>query len=121
VYRRICFLRSEGLTDEANRIEQTEFAAASAKARESAESESEADFLMKTLFAEEEARVAEAVALAEVLVPLLSRRLPLLAPPPRDPAAASVAPRGRKPANDEDRGIADFIEEMLAQERAVVR
>jgi hypothetical protein len=112
----MCFLRFEGMAREAQAIEDTEFAEASAKARSSSASEFEAESVMKTLLADERERVAEAVAFAEVLVPLLSRSLPGLA---TSAAAAPAVPRrARLPADDESRGIADFIDDMLAQERA---
>jgi hypothetical protein len=110
-------LRCEGLTTEAQLIEQTEFAEAAARAREAAESQEEADSLLKTLLAEESARVAEAIAFAEVLVPMLAKRLAALIPSPRAPTAAPAAPRERKPGRDENRSVADFIDDMLAQER----
>jgi hypothetical protein len=116
IYRRICFLRFEGLEREAQAIEDTEFAEASARARGSSPSEFEADSVMNTLLTDERERVAEAVAFAEVLVPLLSRSLPGLAPSAAAPAAAPR--RATMPAHDESRGIADFIDDMLAQERA---
>jgi hypothetical protein len=117
VYRRICFLRCEGLTTEAQLIEQTEFAEAEARARRAADSEEEADSLVKTLLAEEGARVSEAIAFAEVLVPMLAKRLASLVPVPRLQSSAPAMTRERKPGHDENRGIADFIDDMLAQER----
>ena len=117
VYRRICFLRCEGLTTEAQLIEQTEFAEAAARARESTESKEEADSLLKNLLLEESARVAEAIAFAEVLVPVLAKRLAALIPSPRAPLVAPATPRERKPGRDENRSVADFIDDMLAQER----
>jgi hypothetical protein len=117
IYRRMCFLRFEGMAREAQVIEDTEFAEASARARCSSGSDLEADSVMESLLADERERVAEAVAFAEVLVPLLSRNLPGLARPAA--AAPTAAPRkARMPAPDESRGIADFIDDMLAQERA---
>jgi hypothetical protein len=112
-------LRCEGLTAEAQVIEQTEFAEASARARAASESKEEADSLLSTLLREEGARVAEAIAFAEVLVPVLAKRLAALIPSPRAPLAAAAAPRGRKPGRDENRSVADFIDDMLAQERTV--
>jgi hypothetical protein len=113
----MCFLRSEGLAHEAQVIEDTEFAEAAAKARSGAESASEAESMLKTLLAEEETRVAEAVAFAEVLVPMLAKRLAALIPVARIPSTASFPVREKKPGHDENRGIADFIDDMLAQER----
>ena len=116
VYRRMCFLRFEGMAREAQVIEETEFAEAAAKARQASGSEYEADSVLNALLVDERERVADAVAFAEVLVPMLSRSLPGLAPAA---AASPAAPRrARMPAHDESRGIADFIDDMLAQERA---
>jgi hypothetical protein len=112
----MCFLRSEGLVLEAQVIEQTEFADAAAKARGACESESDADSILKALLADEEGRVADAIAFAEVLVPMLAKRLSALVPAPRV-SAASITAREKKPGHDENRGIADFIDDMLAQER----
>lgn len=104
------------MTTEAKAMEDTEFAEAAAKARVAAESEAEGDSLLKTLVAEEEARVAEAIAFAEVLVPLLAKRLSALVPAPRA-APVPFPAREKIPGHNADRGIADFIEDMLAQER----
>lgn len=113
IYRRICFLRSEGMAGEAQAVQETEFAEASARARKLFSSESEAESLLREMMAEEEGRVAEAIAFAEVLVPMLARRLGVHPPAPH-PRAAPPAPR-TGPA--QARGIADFIDEMLAQDR----
>jgi hypothetical protein len=113
----MCFLRFEGLPDEAQVIEETEFAEATAKARAAAESPTDADSMLKTLLTQEEARVAEAIAFAEVLVPMLAKRLSALLPAARTPSATSFPAREKKPGHDEKRGIADFIDDMLAQER----
>jgi len=116
VYRRICFLRSEGSAAEAQFIEQNEFSRLVEQARETCKSAADADLIMGDLLRGEEARVADAIALAEVLVPLLSRQLSHMAPSSRAPASAP-APRPRQAGRDDNRGIADFIDDMLAQER----
>ena len=116
VYRRICFLRLEGLAEEAQGVEDSEFAGAVARAR--AACGTGADSILDALMAEERERVAGAVAFAEVLVPMLTRRLSGLSPAT---AAAPAPPRARLPARDASRGIADFIDDMLAQERAGAR
>jgi len=118
VHRRICFLRLEGREAEARQIEGSELAPAVDEARRASESDSEANALLNALTAEGEERVAEAIAFAEVLVPMLSERLKLQSPSPGAPARG---PRQHRPAPgdlDKSRGIADFIDEMLAQERA---
>jgi len=116
IYRRICFLRVEGRGEEAERMELTEFAEAAEEARQS--SPSEADSLMRTLLAEESERVAEAVAFAEVLVPILAERISLAQSDIAHPAAG---PRARASVPRETPGIADFIDEMLAQDRSCPR
>jgi hypothetical protein len=116
----MCFLRSEGREAEAREIEETELAAAVVDARRASESDAEADALLKTLKSEEEERVADAVAFAEVLMPMLAERLKQL------PQANA---RGQNPRqvrrnterSAEMRGIADFIDDMLAQDRAGLR
>jgi hypothetical protein len=121
VYRRICFLRLEGLAGEAQLVQDAEFAEAAARARDLFSSESEADALLKELMGEEEERVSQAVAMAEVLVPMLARRLSIqaTAPAPRPPAPA---PRTHAPERTAGtRGVADFIDEMLEQERLAAR
>lgn len=120
MYRRICFLRSEGLSGEAQAVQDTEFAEAAARARGLFASESEADSLLRGLMEEEEERVAEAVAFAEVLVPMLARRLSAHAPAPL-PHAAPVrgAAAAGRPGGTRD--VADFIDEMLAQDRLPIR
>jgi hypothetical protein len=117
VYRRICFLRCEGLLTEAQLVEQNEYAEAEARARQAADSDEEAESLLRTLLAEEGARVAEAIAFAEVLVPVLAKRLASMVPSPRLQSPGPAMTRERKPGHDENRGIADFIDDMLAQER----
>jgi hypothetical protein len=116
LYRRICFLRSEGLSAEARILQETEFVEAAARAKGLFSSGPEADSLLGELMAEEEERVAEAVAFAEVLVPILARRLPV--PPPAKAApAAAPAPRARARGGPaETPTIADFIDDMLAQD-----
>jgi hypothetical protein len=98
-------------------MEGTELAAAAAEARVACEADADGDTRLRALYAEEGERVAEAIALAEVLIPALSERLTSLG---AVQAPAAVAPRRtdiRGTAADEP-GIADFIDEMLAQDRA---
>jgi hypothetical protein len=72
---------------------------------------------MGALFAEERERVAAAVAFAEILAPMLSERL--RSPGPAHPPAADSPVRpGPARGLGEARAVADFIEEMLAQDRA---
>jgi hypothetical protein len=115
LYRRIFFLRSEGHAEQARRIEDTELAEATALARRHAGSEIEAESILQQLIADEKERVADAIAFAEVLVPMLADRLGGPAARPAPSAAAPARPR-LAPAV-EPRGIADFIDDMLTQER----
>ncbi len=119
MYRRICFLRSEGLSEEAQLVQGTEFAEAAARARSLCPTGPAADSLLRELMAEEEERVAQAVAFAEVLVPMLARRLPLR---PSAPHAGPPETRARpRVGPGEARGVADFIDDMLAQDRLASR
>jgi hypothetical protein len=97
---------------QAQAIEDTELAGAVEAARGTGP---DAESILEALLAEERERVAGAVAFAEVLVPMLTRRMPGYSPAP-SPAPAPL--RSRMPAHDASRGIADFIDDMLAQERA---
>jgi hypothetical protein len=109
-------LRAEGLPGEAERLEETEFAEATAKAREGTQSEFEAESILQSLLTEEKERVADAIAFAEILVPMLAERLAANAGPIR--AAAHVVKRERVGAPAAARDIADFIDDMLSQDRS---
>jgi hypothetical protein len=114
IYRRICLLRWEGLTFEAKRMEETELAAAAAGVRGSSENEADADARLREFYAEEEERVAEAIACAEVLVPRLSK---LVSAPTQSPLAfIPISKTPKTETNGEEHSIADFIDEMLAQD-----
>ncbi len=101
-------------------MEDNELAAAAAQARGASGSGPEADVRLKALMAWESERVAAAIAFAEVLAPMLSDRLRELAPA-RAPAGDSHPGRREARASGEARGIADYIDEMLAQDRAASR
>jgi hypothetical protein len=113
IYRHICFLRSEGLGTEAKRIEDTELAEAAAEA---CATDADGDTQLKSFYAKEQERVAEAIAFAEVLVPALSGHFSSPEPAKARPAAPAPAAKKRGEA-----GIAEYIDEMLAQERAAKR
>jgi hypothetical protein len=117
VYRRICFLRAEGSVAEAQFIEQNDFSRLVESARESCKSPAEADLIMENLLRSEQARVADAIAYAEVLAPMLAKQLSHLVPGARAAAASAPVQRPRQAGRDDNRGIADFIDDMLAQER----
>jgi hypothetical protein len=116
IFRRICFLRAEGLTAEAERLEEAEFVPAAARAREGSTSEFESESILQALLTEEKERVADAIAFAEILVPMLAERLAGNAGPVR--AAAHVARRARADAPAVARDIADFIDDMISQDRS---
>jgi hypothetical protein len=117
IYRRVCFLRSQGQGPEARRVEETELAAAAAETVGDS-TPLEAGDRLQAFYSEERERVAEAIALVEVLVPTLSLQLSTAAPA-RLPAAPARAPLGAWRADPaKEHGIADFIDEMLAQDRA---
>ncbi len=126
IYRRICTLRFNGHTVEAARLQSTELSRALALVRTAADGGTEER--LGAIFAAEEERVLNARALAELLAPMLSERLgalsrsfasavsaplrPLASPPTRDAGAVVAAATPT---------IADFIDEMLAQERPLGR
>src|ERR1051326_8487286 len=79
VYRRVCVLRSAGKTEEADKIEATTLPEAIGSLRDSS---TITTAQLDALFAVEQERVADARALAEILVPMLlesSFALPLAA------------------------------------------
>jgi hypothetical protein len=117
IYRRVCILKSTGRPAEARRIEETELDAALAGVRQAAEGRAETEARIAAVMAAESERVAAAVTLAEILAPMLAERLGAAAPAAKRAAEPPEKTRARRAA-DEDRGIADFIEEMLVQDRA---
>ncbi|HEY5228143.1 MAG TPA: hypothetical protein VIJ19_06355 [Opitutaceae bacterium] len=116
IFRRICFLRSEGLSAEAHRLEEGDFAAAAARARVGAGSEFEAESILQALLTDEKERVCDAIAFAEILVPMLAERLAGKAGPVR--AAAHVPKKVRAESPAAARDIADFIDDMLRQDKS---
>jgi hypothetical protein len=116
IFRRICFLRAEGLAGEAERLELTEFAEAAATARKGSTTEFEAESILQKLLTEEKGRVADAIAFAEILVPMLAERLAAGAGPVR--AAAHVVKKPRVEVRAASRDIADFIDDMLTQDKS---
>jgi hypothetical protein len=131
--RRACVLRALGKFDEAESLSGGQLASAIALAREAQEL---SDAQLEALFAVEEDRVDTAHALAELLLPLLSAAneaavLPRNFSPNRFSASDARAENVLDPGAPSDAagatsstsapmlpGIADFIDEMLTQERA---
>ncbi|HVW22261.1 MAG TPA: hypothetical protein VHC86_13695 [Opitutaceae bacterium] len=107
-------MRLNGRGTEADRLHSGEFSAAVEALR--ADSADDPDFSsqLEAQLAAEEERAADAVALAEVLLPMLAEPLGRASQPSGRPAPRPAAAAGPR----ETPGIADFIDEMLAHERA---
>jgi hypothetical protein len=116
IFRRICFLRAEGHSAEAQRLEENEFASAAAAARQGSGSEFESESILQSLLTEEKERVCDAIAFAEILVPMLAERLAGKAGPVR--AAAHVPKKLKAEPPAVARDIADFIDDMLRQDKS---
>lgn len=122
IYRRVCVLRAIGHDREAGELERSELSPAldSARAASPAVADAEA-----ALFAEEANRVTEARLLAELIAPLLTEGLrPMLSATPAAVAASALRPPLAPPraAPSPAAGVpsvADLIEGMLAQDRAL--
>lgn len=115
--RRICLLREQGDDAQAARLHEHDLPAAVRELRAAHGTEALSEAELRTLFAAEEQRVAEAVVLAELLIPQLTGPRPPV--PARAVPAAPVPARPRAPAADA-RGspaIPDLLDAMLAAER----
>jgi hypothetical protein len=116
--RRICLLREQGDAATAGRLQAGELASAVADFRLAAGPASLSEEKLCALFVSEAEHVAEAMVLAELLVPQLARlmpgigaaRVPLFVPTPVAAPAGRLAP-GESPA------IPDLLDAMLAGER----
>ena len=116
--RRICLLREQGDAATAGRLQAGELASAVADFRLVAGPAGLSEEKLCALFVSEAEHVAEAMVLAELLVPQLARlmpgvgaaRVPLFAPTPVAAPAGRLAP-GESPA------IPDLLDAMLAGER----
>ncbi len=114
--RRICLLREQDDAGRASALQATELADAVREWRAAHGAEALSDDELRRLFAAEEQRVAEAVVLAELLIPQLVGGRP---PVPAKPVPASPAPaRPRTPAaSSGSPAIPDLLDAMLAAER----
>ena len=125
VCRRVCVLRERGQNEEAERLRAGELMTLLAAVRAPDESDAATTERLNALFATEAERVANATVLAEILVPMISEQLRPLAAPGRTaaetPALAAVAPVVTKPVQPRPASIADFIDDMIAQERPLDR
>jgi len=115
--RRICLLRLRGQREEAASLEATELARTVEAIRRSPGIATDCDQKLEALFAREEERVATASVVAEILLPLLDDSRPAAKDvrPVRSSRAERTLPRV---ASATPLGIADFIDEMIQQERA---
>jgi len=117
--RRVCVLREQGNSAEAERLRREELERAVSEYRRVAGTEALPDPGLEALFAMEEQRVAEAAILGELLLPRLLAAWPGREPPgPAKPVArrpsVSTAPSAA-PAGPPV--IADLLDAMLAAER----
>ena len=122
LHRRVCLLRASGDDTGADGLERTALAEAWEALRACGDPTD-----LAPLLAAEEARVADAVLLAEMLAPLLAAKLAAreMSPAPeaarRAKPARSDVPKPFAPAPEAAPTVADFIEGMLAQDRAGAR
>jgi hypothetical protein len=119
--RRICLLREQGLTDEAARLEQEDLAVAVRGLRQEQLGEILPESVLREMFTCEEQRVANAVALTELLLPKLLEGLAERTPPggrvsvPRPAQAVPLSSVSRAPAAGSPL-IPDLLDAMLAAE-----
>jgi hypothetical protein len=118
VCRRVCILRERGQHEEAERLRAGSLLDMVSKLRTSIDSETTVTERLDAIFAVEVERVANAAALAEILVPLLAEQLrPLAGAPSLAPTPVPEISRPAKPAAPRTpASIADFIDDMIAQE-----
>jgi hypothetical protein len=118
IYRRVCLLRTTGKTEDADRLENSEFAHALSAARIASNSGDEE----AAVLAKEAERVASACVLAELLAPLLAERLRADAQPFMATQTATVPVAIEKPVVTARPpaqivpSIADLIDGMLSQQ-----
>ena len=113
-------LRERGQSDVAERLRSGELMTLLATIRTPGDSDAAITERLNAIFAAEAERVANAAVLAEILVPMLTEQLrPLgassIAPTPVP--APVVAPPVAKPRQPRPASIADFIDDMIAQEK----
>lgn len=118
--RRVCVLRERGLKDEAEQVRAEQVMPMVALLRTATDTDAAITERLNGVFAAEAERVANAAVLAELLVPELTGQLRSLVAPvsapvsPAPPPAAPVA--AAKPTPPRRGSIADFIDDMIAQE-----
>ena len=119
--RRVCVLRERGLKDEAERVRADEVMPIVGLLRTATDTDAAITERLNTIFAAEAERVANAAVLAELLLPELTGQLRSLVVPvaaPMSPVPPLPAPAAApKPPPPRRGSIADFIDDMIAQER----
>lgn len=125
--RRICLLREQGDVAGAARLQESELLAALDELRQLQGPEAWRDEEVRALFAAEERRVADAMVLAEILIPKLTELWKQATPVARtvttitartrepDPVPAPAAAPSGPPV------ITDLLDAMLADERKTRR
>lgn len=124
--RRVCVLRERGEMDAAENLRTGALASLITSLKHAADVPASVDHRIEAIYVTEQERVANASALAELLLPLLTDSAPLFgtlaeakpqaaamhSPPPGIPTPPPAKPV-RRPGD-----IADFLDDMIAQERA---
>lgn len=114
--RRICLLREQGDAAQAARLQEHDLATAVRELRAAHGAEALPDEELGRLFAAAEQRVAEAVVLAELLIPqLVGGRPPI--PVKSIPASSAPARSRTVEAAPGSPAIPDLLDAMLAAER----
>jgi hypothetical protein len=120
VCRRVCLLRERGQNEEAERIRAGELMPLVAAVRSPGDSEAATTDRLNALFAIEAERVANAAVLAEILLPMIAEQVrspASTAPtPPEIPIPVVLTPAPARPKQPRPASIADFIDDMIAQE-----
>ena len=114
-------LRERGQSDVAERLRSGELMTLLAALRTPGDSDTAITERLNAIFAAEAERVANAAVLAEILVPMLTEQLrshgTATSPTPTPVPAPVVAPPVAKPRQARPASIADFIDDMIAQEK----
>ena len=121
VCRRVCLLRERGQNEVAERLRAGELMTVLAAIRTPGDSDAGITERLNAIFAAEAERVANAAVLAEILVPMLTEQLRPLGVAPvassTSVPAPVVSPPVAKPPQPRPASIADFIDDMIAQEK----
>ena len=113
-------LRERGQNDVAERLRSGELMTLLAAIRTPGDSDAAITERLNAIFAAEAERVANAAVLAEILVPMLTEQLRPLGASSAAPTpvpAPVVAPPMATPRQPRPASIADFIDDMIAQEK----